>query len=180
MPTTNDAVLFTLSRRAKMRETLRGILRRLSHEQLTQSFDWCGCETIALTCVHIVDCELLWVQGVLQGRGMDGKPGFKGPHGMVPVKPGWLYSPHNGYAGDLPRLWELQDALAADTVEYARTADLWTDADVRFPWRPDALETMKPWLILNHVITHEFHHKGQIVGMVRALGITDIPETDLA
>ncbi|MEP0813061.1 MAG: DUF664 domain-containing protein [bacterium] len=173
-------MLFTLERRQRSREVLRGLLRRLTHDQITQSFDWCGCETIALTCVHVVGCELLWVQGVLRGRGQNGKPGFRGPHGMVPVKPGWIYSPQNGYAGDLERTWELQDALAADTARYAAETDLWADIECSFPWQPDAREIMKPWLVLNHVFSHEFHHKGQIVGMVRALGITDIPETDLA
>ncbi|WP_125488078.1 DinB family protein [Edaphobacter aggregans] len=35
-----------------------------------------------------------------------------------------------------------------------------------------------PALILHHVLTHAFHHKGQIVAMCRAL-VQPAPDTDL-
>src|SRR5208282_545737 len=36
-----------------------------------------------------------------------------------------------------------------------------------------------PALVLHHVLTHAFHHKGQIVAMCRALG-HPAPDTDLS
>jgi uncharacterized damage-inducible protein DinB len=39
-------------------------------------------------------------------------------------------------------------------------------------------ELRSPAFILLHVITHTFHHKGQVVAMLRALG-HPAPDTDL-
>lgn len=46
------------------------------------------------------------------------------------------------------------------------------------PWDPKPFVTTPRWLF-THVVTHEFHHKGQIVTMCRQLGHPPI-ETDLA
>ena len=48
--------------------------------------------------------------------------------------------------------------------------------ELRFPDGDTAVET--PALVLPHVLTHAFHHKGQIVAMCRALG-HPAPDTDL-
>ncbi|QNF32047.1 DinB family protein [Adhaeribacter swui] len=45
------------------------------------------------------------------------------------------------------------------------------------PWRKTTLETT-PLALFTHVITHECHHKGQVVSMSRQLGYTP-PDTDL-
>jgi len=42
------------------------------------------------------------------------------------------------------------------------------DAELHFPDGDVAVRT--PALVLHHVLTHAFHHKGQIVAMCRALG----------
>lgn len=46
------------------------------------------------------------------------------------------------------------------------------------PWRAQGLTVTPRWLLL-HPITHEFHHKGQLVVIGRQLGFPP-PETDLA
>ena len=51
-----------------------------------------------------------------------------------------------------------------------------TNAELRFPDGGGTVRT--PALILHHVLTHAFHHKGQIVAMCRALG-HPAPVTDL-
>jgi len=51
-----------------------------------------------------------------------------------------------------------------------------TDAELHFPDGDIAVRT--PALILHHVLTHGFHHKGQIVAMCRQLG-HPAPDTDL-
>jgi uncharacterized damage-inducible protein DinB len=48
--------------------------------------------------------------------------------------------------------------------------------ELRFPDGDTAVCT--PALILHHVLTHAFHHKGQIVSMCRILGYP-APDTDL-
>ncbi len=45
------------------------------------------------------------------------------------------------------------------------------------PWQEEADDLTPLWLY-THVITHEFHHKGQIVSMSRQLGYTPA-DTDL-
>lgn len=51
-----------------------------------------------------------------------------------------------------------------------------TDTELHFSDGDKALRT--PALILHHVLTHAFHHKGQIVAMCRELG-HPAPDTDL-
>jgi uncharacterized damage-inducible protein DinB len=51
-----------------------------------------------------------------------------------------------------------------------------TDMELHFSDGDRALRT--PALILHHVLTHAFHHKGQIVAMCRELG-HPAPDTDL-
>jgi uncharacterized damage-inducible protein DinB len=48
--------------------------------------------------------------------------------------------------------------------------------ELHFPDGDTAVRT--PSLILHHVLTHAFHHKGQIVSMCRKLGYP-APDTDL-
>ena len=50
------------------------------------------------------------------------------------------------------------------------------DAELHFPDGDVAVRT--PALVLHHVLTHAFHHKGQIVAMCRTLG-HPAPDTDL-
>jgi uncharacterized damage-inducible protein DinB len=50
------------------------------------------------------------------------------------------------------------------------------DTALRFSDGDSAVRT--PALILHHVFTHAFHHKGQIVAMCRELG-HPAPDTDL-
>ena len=51
-----------------------------------------------------------------------------------------------------------------------------TATELHFPDGDIAVRT--PALILHHVLTHAFHHKGQIVSMCRILGYP-APDTDL-
>jgi len=47
----------------------------------------------------------------------------------------------------------------------------------RVRWMPDPLVVTPRWLF-THTVTHEFHHKGQVVSLGRRLGYPP-PETDL-
>ena len=50
------------------------------------------------------------------------------------------------------------------------------NAELRFSEEDAAFRT--PALVMHHVLTHAFHHKGQIVAMCRMLG-HPAPDTDL-
>lgn len=73
----------------------------------------------------------------------------------------------------------LQYEVRLQTLEFlAALTDqrLSSDTELRFPDGDIAIRT--PALVLHHVLTHAFHHKGQIVAMCRLLG-HPAPDTDL-
>ncbi len=73
----------------------------------------------------------------------------------------------------------LQQELSRETQAYlAGLTDrqLNEDMELRFSDGDTAVRT--PALVLHHVFTHAFHHKGQIVAMCRVLG-HPAPDTDL-
>jgi uncharacterized damage-inducible protein DinB len=67
----------------------------------------------------------------------------------------------------------LVDAFLA---EYGANG-LGVDLEWKVGWRAEPLRFSPLW-VLTHMITHEFHHKGQIVAFGRILGYPP-PETDL-
>jgi uncharacterized damage-inducible protein DinB len=55
-----------------------------------------------------------------------------------------------------------------------------TPIEQALPWRSnDEIITVTPNKLLMHTITHEFHHKGQIVTMARQMGYDEIPDSDI-
>jgi uncharacterized damage-inducible protein DinB len=73
----------------------------------------------------------------------------------------------------------LQSEVTEQTLDYLSTLtdlQLNTPTTLHFPDGDIAVRT--PALVLHHVLTHAFHHKGQIVAMCRLLG-HPAPDTDL-
>ena len=73
----------------------------------------------------------------------------------------------------------MQQQVSGQTLAYLSSLtnqQLNTDAQIRFPDGELAIRT--PALVLHHVLTHAFHHKGQIVALCRELGYP-APHTDL-
>ncbi|EGL17430.1 hypothetical protein HMPREF9413_1764 [Paenibacillus sp. HGF7] len=52
------------------------------------------------------------------------------------------------------------------------------DPSVQAPWQSDSVELTELWLF-THTITHEFHHRGQMLKMGRQLGYIP-PKMNLA
>ena len=108
--------------------------------------------------VHILTCEEGWVHD-LQNKAF----------------PGWR-------EGDCPTMADLlaaKDRIREATRAYVR--DLTEEQlNTSLQQRPVDWggELRSPAFILLHVITHAFHHKGQIVAMLRILGYP-APDTDL-
>ncbi|MCC3152747.1 DinB family protein [Hymenobacter sp. BT770] len=76
----------------------------------------------------------------------------------------------------LRRLYGEVDALVADFVQHF--AGRWLEtAEFSFPGRPAPLQ-LSPMELFTHVITHEFHHKGQVLSMGRQLGYAPV-DTDV-
>jgi uncharacterized damage-inducible protein DinB len=73
----------------------------------------------------------------------------------------------------------LEREVTGQTLDYLSgltEQQLNTPTTLRFPDGDTATRT--PALVLHHVFTHAFHHKGQIVAMCRILG-HPAPDTDL-
>ena len=108
--------------------------------------------------VHILTCEEGWVHD-LQNQPF----------------PGW-------YEEDCPTIEDLQvakDRIRKATQHYVESL---TDEQLNTTLRERPVDwggdLRSPAFILLHVITHAFHHKGQVVAMLRILG-HPAPDTDL-
>jgi len=100
--------------------------------------------------IHSINCEAFWVH-MLQGL------------------PFTVHDPAHFPAVADARA--LESKVSADTMSYlAGLTDrqLNTPTELRFP--DGDLAVRRPALILHHMLTHAFHHKGQIVAMCRILG----------
>jgi uncharacterized damage-inducible protein DinB len=74
----------------------------------------------------------------------------------------------------------LQRHVSEQTLAYLSgltDQQLNSNTELRFPDGDIAIRT--PAFVLHHVLTHAFHHKGQIVAMCRVLG-HPAPDTDLS
>jgi len=117
-----------------------------------------GFNTIHKQMIHIFNCEGFWIS-ILQGSDYaDRDP------------------------ADFPTISDVvgfQQETSLRTHQYLSTLtdeQLNTEAELHFPDGDRAVRT--PALILHHMLTHAFHHKGQIVAMCRELG-HPAPDTDL-
>ena len=117
-----------------------------------------GFSTLRNQVIHIFNCEGLWIH-VLQGLPyVDRNP------------------------AEYPSLADarlLLQQIIQQTQAYLSTLtdqQLNSNQELHFPDGDIAVRT--PALVLHHVLTHAFHHKGQIVAMCRALGYP-APDTDM-
>jgi uncharacterized damage-inducible protein DinB len=117
-----------------------------------------GFPTLREQVIHVLNCEGFWIH-TLQGlRYVDRNPA-------------------ECTAVFDARLLEREVGQWTHTYLSSMTdQQLNNDTELHFPDGDIAVRT--PALILHHILTHAFHHKGQIVAMCRALGHA-APDTDL-
>jgi uncharacterized damage-inducible protein DinB len=117
-----------------------------------------GFPSVRAQVLHILNCEGFWIYTLQAIPFVDQEPA-KWP------------------AASDARL--LQSEVSTRTLDYlSRLSDqnLVAPTELHFPDGDVAVRT--PALIVHHVLTHAFHHKGQIVSMCRILGYP-APDTDL-
>jgi uncharacterized damage-inducible protein DinB len=117
-----------------------------------------GSPTLRAQIIHILNCEGFWI------------------HTLQAVS----------FEDEAPAAWPtvsdarvLERRVSASTLAYfsgLSDEQLNTDTELHFSDGDKAIRT--PALVLHHVLTHAFHHKGQIVAMCRLLG-RPAPDTDL-
>jgi uncharacterized damage-inducible protein DinB len=133
-------------------------LATLSAEDYARELPGFGYPSIRAQVVHLLGCELRWVNRL---RGIANEP--------------W----HDGRWPAIADARVLQSETRARTLDYLSgltDAQINSNTTLHFPDGDTAVRT--PALILHHVFTHAFHHKGQIVAMCRILG-NPAPDTDL-
>ena len=109
-----------------------------------------GFRTLREQAIHTFNCEGFWIYALQGLRYVDRRP------------------------EECPSIADarlLQQEVIRRTYAYLSNLtnqQLNTDTELHFPDGDVAVRT--PALVLHHVLTHAFHHKGQIVAMCRALG----------
>jgi uncharacterized damage-inducible protein DinB len=118
-----------------------------------------GFSTLRDQAIHIFNCEGFWVQ-TLQGLPYDDQT-----------------------AADYPALADvrlMQKQVSQSTHAYLSIlSDQQMEADTELHFSDGDFCLRTPAFVLHHVLTHAFHHKGQIVAMCRLLG-HPAPDTDLS
>ena len=117
-----------------------------------------GFNTVRKQTIHVLNCEGFWIHTLQRLPYIDRDP------------------------AEAPTISDARRLQAETTQRTAAYLSGLTDerlnshTELHFPDGDVAVRT--PALVLHHVLTHAFHHKGQIVAMCRSLG-HPAPDTDL-
>jgi uncharacterized damage-inducible protein DinB len=117
-----------------------------------------GFSTLQRQLIHVFNCEGLWIHALQKLKYVDVEA---------------------SECPDVSDVRALQQQVSDRTLAYLSNLtnqQLNSDAELQFPDGNLAIRT--PALVLHHVLTHAFHHKGQIVTICRSLGYP-APDTDL-
>ena len=141
------------------RQSLFAFLESLPLEALHTEISGFGNGTIARTHLHMAGCYIYWLVGFAQIRS---KPQFPTSEEISTADVAII------------RHWFLEsDAVVTEFLAaYGRRS-----ADLIYNKEKGPIGHTPLWL-MTHTMTHEFHHKGQIVMLARQLGYTP-PDTDL-
>jgi uncharacterized damage-inducible protein DinB len=133
-------------------------LEILSPEDYAKELSGFGHLSVRGQVAHILNCEAFWIH-TLQGRL------------YIDREPSTLPAVSDARA--------MRKEITRQTIDYLSPLtdqQLNSSTTLHFPESETAVRT--PALILHHMLTHAFHHKGQIVAMCRILG-HPAPDTDL-
>jgi uncharacterized damage-inducible protein DinB len=123
-----------------------------------EQFPGFGFRTLGEQVIHIFNCEGFWLH-VLQGQQYVDRTLADCPA-----------------VEDVKRLQSQVSELTENYLASLTDQQLNRDTDLHFPDGDFARRT--PALVLHHVLTHAFHHKGQIAAMCRMLS-HPLADTDL-
>jgi uncharacterized damage-inducible protein DinB len=142
------------------RAVLHGFLAKVPWEILAREVPTLGHGSVRNLLIHIASVYRWWMEGMVEGLEM---PQMEG--------------------GQYASLQAVQAEFAGiDRVvrKFLREHEGSMDRPRRYPvpWDENPVTVTPRWLF-THVVTHEFHHKGQIVTITRELGYPPV-ETDLA
>ncbi len=147
-----------------VKDTRKGLLDycvSLPGDLFAQKREDFGHGSLRGTLLHTADCYRFWLAQTVMKR--DDKA---------------FSSKDHPDAGSVARLFaDYVDPLVGEFLARYGGDKLRTPFDLRVRWQAEPFLASPLWL-MTHMITHEFHHKGQIVAFGRILGYPP-PETDL-
>lgn len=117
-----------------------------------------GFRTLREQVIHIFNCEAFWIH-VLRGL------------------PYFDRRPEECPAVADARAFQ-QEVVGQTHAYLSDLTDHQLNADMELRFQDGDVAVRTPALVLHHLLTHAFHHKGQIVAMCRLLG-HPAPDTDL-
>jgi uncharacterized damage-inducible protein DinB len=147
-----------------VKETRRGMLAycaSIPGEVLSEKRPDFGHGSLLYTLLHIADCYRFWIAQTAFGR--EPQPLRRIDHPDV---------------DSIARAFSNVVNPLVDEFIALHGGALGSRLSLNVKWQPEPLVVTPLWL-LTHMITHEFHHKGQVVALGRILGYPP-PETDLA
>lgn len=131
----------------------------LTPDQLRQPFD-IGWQTVQATLAHMIGNVRIWTQLMDSGVVDDGPPGWR--DGDVAVLEGEHQATYAAFA-----------TLARRIRDQQRENDTWVDVLDN----PPRAKTYGGAIL--HVITHDMHHRSEVLHLLKRLGLEDLPEGDL-
>ncbi|WP_244856782.1 DinB family protein [Priestia megaterium] len=147
----------------KTRGTLLDFCKELEPNGLNQQnrFAW---QSVRNTLVHIADCYYAWLGSFAL---------LKTEKPLTPRK-----ELHNFNFNKIKGRFEQVDSIVNDVYKlYGNKLN--ERIERKIPWREEPeIISITPNKLLMHTITHEFHHKGQIVSKLRMMGY-EPPNTDI-
>jgi uncharacterized damage-inducible protein DinB len=138
---------------------LADVILNLSNDQLNQPIE-SSFKSIYLTLLHLWDVESVWWQRLKLEENVT-----------------W---PAKNFEGSVV---ELSDQLLLQSKQWKEWVDLATEAALQheFIYKNSKKDQFKQpvWEALTHLFNHQAYHRGQLVTMLRQVGVAELPVTDL-
>lgn len=134
------------------REALFSHLESMPAETFTKTVTGFGIPTIRDILLHMVELECVWRDSVL---------GASPPNRLPRERPATLE--------DVRALYEENVTLTRLFLQQLTDQEFSSPRVVSFPWDGSRHRVSPAWVFM-HLLTHEFHHRGQVAAMCRSLG----------
>ncbi|WP_044642761.1 DinB family protein [Risungbinella massiliensis] len=146
------------------REVLLNFCSELDQNDFTRQMDGFGFQSVREALVHIADCYNGWLGSFILLKTKNPKTSKED---LLQLG-----------LDDIKVRFEYVDSLVNEVFEVF-TDHMNEPVQKKIPWRQEGeMVSLTPGKLLTHTITHEFHHKGQIVAMLRQMGY-EPPNTDV-
>lgn len=146
------------------RKVLLDFCSRIEVIDFNRKIDGFGFQSIRESLVHVADCYYGWIGSYILVKT------------KKPITP--KENINHLSLNDIKLRYEQVDEIVNELFEtFSEQMDVPIQKPI--PWRDSSeVISMTPKKLIMHTITHEYHHKGQIVAMARQMGY-EPPNTDV-